>query len=185
MFKYKKLKKNEQEKKVEVSETINDEDVTPSFAPDEETSYIESPKEPIIVRDEELIKMAREKRRFTILQRERAMDEAQRGKNRSAVMAGLCILGTIVSIYFNDQDIHQVIQHELNSFYSWEAFDQYIQDLGPLTTLLIAGSGGFISNYLRHSRRLKKAQQELEDFNASLENNSVEELGGNENVRKR
>ena len=39
------------------------------------------------------------------------MDEAQRGKNRSAVMAGLCILGTIVSIYFDDQDIQQVISN--------------------------------------------------------------------------
>jgi len=175
-FKYKKLKKNEQEKSTE--EIINTGDEPLELSQVEEVSHIESPEESTIIVYGELTKMAREKRKFTILQRERAMNEAQQGKNRSAIMAGLCILGTVVSVYFNDQD---VIYNELNSIYSWEALGRYIQDLGPLTTLLIAGAGGFISNYLKHSRKLKKAQHELEDFNASLE----EELGDNEHVRTR
>ena len=183
MFKYKKLKKKEQEKNTE--EIINTGDEPLELSQVEEVSPVESPEESTIVVYDELTKMAREKRKFTILQRERAMNEAQQGKTRSAVMAGLCILGTIVSVYFNDQDVHQAIYNELNSIYSWEALGRYIQDLGPLTTLLIAGAGGFISNYLKHSRKLKKAQHELEDFNASLENSSFEELGGNEHVRTR
>ena len=134
---------------------------------------------------EELERMARENRRFTILQRERAMNDAQRARNRSAIMAGVCILGAAVAVYFNGQDVNQVIQHELNAIYSWEALGQYIQDLGPMTTLLSAGAVGFIARYLRNSRRLRQAQHEFEDFNASLENTNTEELGGNENVMSR
>jgi|GEM_PF-5183819 len=135
--------------------------------------------------NDELTRMAREKRKFTILQRERAMNDAQRAKNRSAIMAGICILGAAVAIYFNGQDVNQVLQHELNAIYSWDALGQYIQDLGPLTTLLSAGAGGFIAKYFKNSRKLKQAQNEFVDFNNSLENTKTEELGGNENAKSR
>jgi hypothetical protein len=79
----------------------------------------------------------------------------------------------------------QVLQHELNAIYSWEALGQYLQDLGPMTTLLAAGAGGFIAKYFKNSRKFKQAQQEFEDFNASLENTNTNELGGNENAKSR
>ena len=141
--------------------------------------------EPLLVKDEELVKMTRERRRFTILQRERAMSEAQKGKNRSAIMAGVCILGAIASLCFNDQDINLVLRHELDAIYSWEALGKYIQDLGPLTTLLSASAAKFTVDYFKNSKKLKNAQHEFEDFNASLENNKTEELGGNENAKSR
>lgn len=140
---------------------------------------------------EELARMAREHRRFTILQRERAMSDAQKAKNRSALMAGLCILGAATALYFNGQDPNVMIQQELNAIYSWEALGQYLQDLGPLTTLLAAGAGTFVTKYLKHSRQFRKAQNEFMDFNASLEDTkslgsgSTEALGGNENVKSR
>ena len=141
--------------------------------------------EPIPVKDEALEKMAREKRKFTILQRERVMNEESKAKKRSALMAGLCILGGAVATHFNGQDVSQVIQHELDSIYSWEALGQYIQDLGPLTSLLSASAATFIAQYFRHSRKFKKAQNEFVDFNASLEINYDDELGGNENAKSR
>lgn len=131
----------------------------------------------------EMLKMGREKRRFTILKKERAMDHAQRLKNRSAIMAGICILGAAVAVYFNGQNIHEVLQHELNALYSWEALGQYLQDLGPLATVLSAGAGGFIAKYFKNSRKFKQAQQEFIDFNDSLENSQT--LGGNENAKSR
>lgn len=131
----------------------------------------------------EMLKMGKEKRRFTILKKERAMDHAQRLKNRSAIMAGICILGAAVAVYFNGQNIHEVLQHELNALYSWEALGQYLQDLGPLTTVLSAGAGGFIAKYFKNSRKFKQAQQEFIDFNDSLENSQI--LGGNENAKSR
>ncbi len=134
---------------------------------------------------QELAQMAREKRKFTILQRERAMNDAQKAKNRSAIMAGICILGAAVAVYFNGQDMSQVLQHELNAIYSWEALGQYLQDLGPMTTLLAAGAGGFIAKYFKNSRKLKQAQNEFVDFNASLENTNTNELGGTENAKSR
>lgn len=125
---------------------------------------------------QELARMEREKRRFTILQRERAMNDAQRAKNRSAILAGVCILGAAVAVYFNGQDINQVLQHELNAIYSWEALGQYLQDIGPMTTILAAGAGTFFAKYLKNSRKFKKAQQEFVDFNASLENAEEQEV---------
>ncbi len=138
---------------------------------------------------EELARMAREDRKFTILQRERAMSDAQKARNRSALMAGLCILGAAVAIYFNGQDPNVMIQQELNAIYSWEALGQHLHDLGPLTTLLAAGTGTFVAKYLKHSRQYREAQNEFIDFNASLEDtqslDSTETLGGNENAKSR
>ena len=142
-------------------------------------------EERVPVKDEPLERMAREKRKFTILQRERAMNEARSGKNYSAIMAGLCILGAATGIYFNGQNMQQVVQQELNAVYSWEALGQYIQNLGPLTTLLSLSAGGFIAKYFKHSKKFKQAQNEFIDFNNSLENIKTEELGGNGNVKSR
>lgn len=162
----------------------------PHFEPPKEEAQQEmtQPAQSQPVQDDsmqQLARMEREKRKFTILQRERAMSDAQKAKNRSALLAGVCILGAAAAVYFNGQDINQVLQHELNAIYSWEALGQYLQDLGPMTTLLAAGAGGFIAKYFKNSRKFKQAQQEFVDFNASLENTNTNELGGNENAKSR
>lgn len=113
------------------------------------------------------------KRTFSILKRERQMNNAKRAKNKAAIMAGICILGASVAFYFNNQDLSAVISHELNAIYSWEALGQYLNDLGPLTTLLSVGAAGFISKYLKNSKKLKQAQNDFEDFNNSLENEQI------------
>lgn len=113
------------------------------------------------------------KRTFSILKRERQMNDAKRAKNKAAIMAGICILGASVAFYFNNQDLSTVISHELNAIYSWEALGQYLNDLGPLTTLLSVGAAGFISKYLKNSKKLKQAQNDFEDFNNSLENEQI------------
>lgn len=128
-------------------------------------------------------RMTRGKRKFTIIQKEKAMNNVQKAKNHSAIMAGICILGAAVAVYFNGQDVNQVLQHELNAIYSWKAFGQYLQDLGPLTTLLSVGAGGFIAKYLKNSRKLKQAQNEFVEFNNYLENEQT--FGGNGNDRTR
>lgn len=113
------------------------------------------------------------KRTFSILKCERQMNNAKRAKNKAAIMAGICILGASVAFYFNNQDLSAVISHELNAIYSWEALGQYLNDLGPLTTLLSVGAAGFISKYLKNSKKLKQAQNDFEDFNNSLENEQI------------
>lgn len=138
---------------------------------------------PVPVKDETLERMAREQRKFTILQRERSMNEIQKTKNHAAIMAGLCILGAAVAVHFNNQDINLVIQHELDSIYSWEALKEYLKDLGPLTTLLTTSAALLIGKCFSCSKKLKKAKDEFIDFNASLEKNNM--LGGNENARSR
>lgn len=142
-FKYKQgkqqEKKNEQEKTGlgvrinESGEIIRDGSVptathlvaddVPHFEPPKEESrvtleQVDEPKkaEPMPVRDEALERMAREKRKFTILQRERVMSEAQKGKNRSAIMAGLCILGATAAVYFKHSKKFKQAQSEFIDF---------------------------------------------------------------------
>lgn len=122
-----------------------------------------------------------EQRKFTILQRERVMNEAQRGKNRSALMAGICMLGAATALYFKNIDTTAVIQHELEALQSWK-----LQDLGPLTTVLAAGAGGFIGKYFKYSKKFKKAQNGFIDMNNSMMiQSSQDSLGGEENAKSR
>lgn len=211
-FKYKQGKQQEREVEqektgldVRINESgeINRDDFIPTLEHlvAEDVSHFEPPKyerrdtldqtnkskesELMPVTVENLERMAREKRKYTILQRERAMSEAQKGKTRSAVIAGLCILSTTVAVHFNGQDIQQIIQQQLNAIYSWEALIQYFKDIGPLTTLLTAGTVLFAERYLNYSKKLKQIQNEFIDFNNSLEDVNAIELGGNENAKSR
>jgi len=155
----------------------------PTFESPKETNVVVNSQPTKMTPEEELAKMARENRKFTILQKERAMNDAQKARNKSAIMAGLCILGAAASAYFSGLDVNTALQHELNALYSWQSLGQYLQYLGPLTTVLSASAGGFIAKYFRRSKLFKQAQNEFIDFNASLENTQT--LGGNENAKSR
>ena len=129
---------------------------------------------------DDLTRMKKEDRKFTILRRERAMNEASTSRNRSAILAGLCILGAGAATYFSSgQDIQQLVQEEIAALSSWEAAKQYLHNIGPLATVLAASAAAFINRYLRSSRRLNNLRNESIDFNDSLE------IGGNDNARTR
>ena len=125
-----------------------------------------------------------EQRSFTILHRERVVNKEERARNRSALFAGACTLATAVSVYFQGADPTQVIQHELQALTSWNAFGQYLNDLGPITTLLASAAGGFVAKWFHHSRRFREAQEELNEIHNIIEEHD-NELGGNNNARTR
>lgn len=161
-------------------EDLNLENNIPVFEPPKEEQQNNDLNNNIL---EDLNRMTRENRKFTILQRERAMNDTQKAKNKAALMAGLCILGVVATTHYNLQDMSMVIQQELNALYSWDALKQYIKDIGPLTTLLTGAAIRFTSKYLKHSKKLKQLHNEFIDFNASLEKNN--NLGGNNNAKTR
>ena len=103
-------------------------------------------------------------RKFTISNIRKDMNNYEKEKNRSAVMAGLCILGAAAAAYFHNQDATQVVSNELNSLYSLDVIGQYIDNIGEVTTLLSAGALGFVAKYLVDSKKLKKAQQQLQNL---------------------
>lgn len=131
--------------------------------------------------ENEILKMKKENRRFSILRRERAITTAQRARTRSGVLAGACILGAVASSLFNGIDVSQAIEQEINALSSWGALGQYFQTLGPLKTLMFTGAGLFISRYILDSRRIRRLREEQVDFESSLEDN----IEGNTNVRTR
>ena len=201
-FKYKKRK--QEEKKIEQEQTvgfrinksgeiIRDSSIqAPINIPVVNAPHFEPPKEDTVQvaakpdnsRRDELTSTADEKKRLTILQRERAMNDAQKAKNRAAIMAGVCILGACVALYFKSQPPSQVIQHELESLQSLRSLGQYLQDLGPLTTLLAISAGSFVGKYFKNSKKFNDAKKGLEEFNAS-QMNKAKETGGNDNERGR
>lgn len=154
----------------------------PIFEPPEETNVVVDSQPTKMTPEEELVEIARENRRFIIVQKERAMNDAQRDRNRAAIMAGLWILGTVAAIYFNDQEINTVLQNGLNSIYSWEALGQCLHELGPLTTLLFAGTGRFLAKFSKYSRKFIKAR---DAFNAAITLENDQTLGGNEDAKSR
>ena len=144
----------------------------------------EQSKELLEIQREQL-KMQQEQRKFTILQRERAMSEESRKKTTSSILAATCILGAGVAMHFSGMNPNDVIQHELSAIYSWESLGQYIQDLGPMVTLLSAGAGGFIAKAFKHHRKYKDAQHQFEDMNASLQNREGLEMEEQNNAKAR
>lgn len=119
--------------------------------------------------------------RYTILKKERDLDDKRRARNRSAIGAGLCILGAAAAIQFGGQDPSIAIQHELDAIYSWQALGQYIQDLGPLVSTLSACAGGFIVQCFHRAEKFRQARNDLINYNSSIEN----VLGGEENAKAR
>ncbi len=109
----------------------------------------------------ELQKRGKTGRKFTIASIRRDMNDYEKSKNHSAVMAGICILGAAAAAYFYNQDTTQVVSNELDAIYSLNVVGQYIKDIGPVTTLLSAGALGFVSKYLIDSVKLKNAQEQF------------------------
>lgn len=126
----------------------------------------------------ELVNLANERRNFEILQRGRALDDASRARNRSAIAAGLCFLGAASLVIFSGKDAGEVLQHEVNAIYSWQSLGQYLQDLGPATTILSAATGGFIARYFQNSRRIRRLQNEHDDMDRARQMVKSDNFGG-------
>ncbi len=128
----------------------------------------------------------RTQRTFTILQRERRIDESQRNRNISAVMFGITLLAALASVGLRNVPSSQIIQEEIDiitSSDSWGALFRYFRDIGVMPITMVAASIANLRNMLRHQRAYNAAIQESEDFNSAAaisENN--EELGGDNSV---
>ena len=133
---------------------------------------------------EQLARFAREGRTFEILQRERQMAETANQATTAAVAAGVLIIGTAASIYMGGNTA-QIIQDNINSLYSWPGVVQYLQDLGPLSTMLTACSAACVARAIRLTGRLRRLRDEFIDFNAALEQPNGYEDGGVNNARTR
>ena len=131
----------------------------------------------------EIARMMREGRRFEILHRERELNAESRRRNVCIAMAAVALAGACIGIYFSGVDKQQMLDLEIKSLTSWSSFVEYIKNLGTLPTLLTAGTVVLAGSAGRHARRVDDIRGELEDYNASLENNN--ELGGEDNARSR
>lgn len=115
------------------------------------------------VKDMELRYNKRVKNTFDIIQRRRAIDNADEKRTKCLIGAGICLLGAIAAVYFNPTDINKIIEDLSNSIYSWENFVEYLKDLGPLTTFLSAGAASFLVKYFKTKHTIDKLESEEAD----------------------
>lgn len=118
----------------------------------------------------ELAKIARENRQFTIIRRERAIDETEKRRNRQAILAGIYCLGAVALVKFNGVDIGlNMLEQEMEALASWESLKGLFQEYGPgVTTMMFLGAVSAIKS-LRNNRRLIDLRNEKIDFNNSIE----------------
>lgn len=138
-------------------------------------------KRPELDEEEKITSQQINETRYTILKKETEIDDKRRARNRSAIGAGLCILGAAAALQFGGQDPSIVIQQELEAIYSWQELGQYIQNLGPVVSTLSACAGAFIVQCFHRSEKFRQARNDLININNSIEN----VLGGEENAKSR
>ena len=76
-------------------------------------------------------------RRFEILKRENAIDEAQRRRHRDAMFIGICSVATLVSILVSNpeilsgsfEEVNRMIQLQIDSLSSYDTLKQYFQEI--------------------------------------------------------
>ena len=94
--------------------------------------------------------------KFTIIKKEQAVTEAQKKKTISALIAGVCILGTIVSVCINNEEISYALEKEIKNINSFNDFKQFIKDIGVLTTIFATSALTFIAKYFKDLSSYRK-----------------------------
>ena len=125
---------------------------------------------------QKLTEIAEGNRRFEIIRRERALDDAERMQRRSAYIAGACFLATCALVLTNPNLSFETLQNELTMLWSYDSFKQYFEDLGPATALSIASTVTFCMRSVRHGREARRLERELNDM-ANCEYDAVKSLG--------
>ena len=125
---------------------------------------------------ERMTQIAEGNRRFEILRRERAMDDASRASRRYAIIGGVFALATCALVLTNPNLSVETLQTEINALWSYEAFRQYAEDLGPATLVTITGAIASAIASVRERFNARRLERELNDM-ATCEKQATESLG--------
>ena len=103
-------------------------------------------------------------RRLKIASINRTIDTEKNKKRISAILTGVFAAGVIVATKYSGIDIEQGIQTEFEAINSMEALKEYLGMITPAMYATIICSVLNFENFLKHKRKQKDAEQELNDM---------------------
>ncbi len=124
-------------------------------------------------------------RRLRIQGIQNTLTQEHRERRNFAIISGICFIGFVAQQYFGGMDFNQDLNTQLQSLLSFDGLKNYLETYGraqfqalasfdglknylktftPAQWLTLFGTAGSYSNYLKHSRKYAKANQEFYDM---------------------
>lgn len=104
------------------------------------------------------------KRRLKIRKIQNTLSAEHRERSRYAVASGVCFAGLMVATHFSGVDMTQAIQTEIQALSSFSALREYLGTFTPAMWGALIATAGSLSQYIRHNRRYREANQEFYDM---------------------
>ena len=109
-------------------------------------------------------------RHFTIVAKEKELDQAASRRGRNAVMAGACIMAAAGAALLHDANIMVSVEQMLSS---WEGFAQTFIDMGPISNVLTASASLFMARYFRRTREYHKIENQIQNLNDAYDESLI------------
>ena len=109
-------------------------------------------------------------RHFTIVAKEKELDQAASRRGRNAVMAGACIMAAAGAALLHDANIMVSVEQMLSS---WEGFAQTFIDMGPVSNVLTASASLFMARYFRRTREYHKIENQIQNLNDAYDESLI------------
>lgn len=106
-------------------------------------------------------------RRLKIKSINNTLSEEHKKKSMFAIASGVCFAGLIVATHFSGVDMNQAIQTEIQAFNSFDALKEYLRTFTPAMWGTMLATAASYSNYIKHSKAYKSANQEFYDMMAN------------------
>lgn len=109
-------------------------------------------------------------RHFTIVAKEKELDQTASRRGRNAVMAGACIMAAAGAALLHDANIMVSVEQMLSS---WEGFAQTFIDMGPISNVLTASASLFMARYFRRTREYHKIENQIQKLNDAYDESLI------------
>lgn len=103
-------------------------------------------------------------RRLKIKSISNTLTEEKRKKSMFAIASGVCCTGLLVATHFSGIDSNQAIQTEIQALSSFDALKDYLKMFTPAMWTTLAATAASFSNYIKHNKKYKNANQEFYDM---------------------
>ena len=103
-------------------------------------------------------------RRIKIKNIQRTITEEKKEKILWAIISGVSIAGLFAATHFAHIDPSMAVKTEIQALNSWDAAKEYIKMITPAMWTTLVASAASISQYVKHNKKMKKANQDFYDM---------------------
>ncbi len=119
--------------------------------------------------EENSLRYQQEQRKFEVLKLERKLDVAKNKKIKSAILAGMSILGLGAAMHLENVNPYLAFNYNLNAILSWDMFIKALNYMGPSVTAMGISSIYLVVLAIKNYYHYIDVLNEFEDFNNSLQ----------------